>query len=296
MTAEKALASALQKQDKSAEVKALQDCVKAYEALPDSYEALKAAKALLKAQKAAGDTRGQAQALLSIGELHFAMNNLDEALKNEEEALNLFESVGENSNNVKEALSQVYNKRGEVDKAPHRAKGLAALNELSRSIELADNTRFLESMDRCKRMSSVSDADIEEKLAEALQKDYLSTARLYKDTLDMEGMLPENKAVIVDKRYHYSGFALGGGIQYGPAFQCVQNAVCNIGRSEVYAPIIMPDGLDGWEYEMAYNMGILDGIIQTPFSQGMVPSQMKGSAQSFQTASDSSQVQGAIAF
>jgi tetratricopeptide (TPR) repeat protein len=281
--AEAALAAAQKKQDNRAEAKALQDCVKAYVDLPDAYEAVKAARALLKVQKTLGDTKGQAQALLSIGEMQFAMNNLEDALKHEQEALDMFRSLGDRQaqETVKEALSRVYNKRGEVDSAPNRDKGLAALGELSRAIEASDKTRFLEAMDRCKRMSSVSEADIERTLGEALEKDYLPTARLYKDTLNFEGLMPENKAIVVHKNYHYVGFRQVGGLHYGPSFKCVQGAAINIGKDQVCAPVIMPEGQEGWEYETAYNAGILDGIIQGPFSNGMAFYQHQGSERTF---------------
>lgn len=297
ITAEAALASAQKKQDKRAEVKALQDCVQAYSDLPDTYEALKAAKGLLKAQKALADTKGQAQALLSIGEMHFAMNNLEDALKNEEEALNLYSGLGDSQaeDNVKEALSRVYNKRGEVDMAPHRAKGLAALGELGRAISSNDQTRFLEAMERCKRMASVSAEDIEATLGEALEKDYLPAARLYKEALNMEGLLPETKGVVVHKRYHYLGFRTVGGLHYGPSFQCVQNAVCNAGKNECYAPVVMPDGRDGWEYETSFNAGILDGIIQAPFSHGMAPFHSADAEKSFR-ATEKDQGQSSLGY
>jgi len=283
MTAEAALSSALKKQDKRAEVKALQECVKAYSDVPDAFEALKSAKALLKAQKALADSKGQAQALLTIGEMHFAMNNLEDALKNEEEALELFRVIGDNAAQeaVKEALSRVQNKRGQIELAPNRSKGLAALGELSRSIEAKDPTRFRESMDRCKRMPSVSDEDIEEKLGEALEKDYLPTARLYKEVLDMDGLLPETKASVVHNRYHYMGFRMFGGLHYGPAFQTVKLAGCNLGKDEIYYPVEVPEGQEGWEFEVAYNAGILDGTIQGPFSAGLTQWQTEGSKKTF---------------
>lgn len=300
MTAEAALSSAQKKQDKKAEVKALQDCVKAYADLPDAYEALKAAKALYKAQKALSDTKGQAQALLSIGEMHFAMNNLEDALKNQQEALEIFKEVGDKQaqETVKEALSRVYNKRGEVDNAPNRDKGIAALGELTRAIEACDKTRFLEAMNRCKRMGSVSDEDIEEKLGEALEKDYLPTARLYKETLNFEGLLPENKATVVHKRYHYMGFRMVGGLHYGPSFQCVQNAVCS--KDEAMAPVVIPDCQEGWEFEVQYNAGILDGMIQGSFSQGMQQYQINDANKTFAAAAAASnggyEGQGAIGY
>jgi tetratricopeptide (TPR) repeat protein len=270
-SAENALASAQRQQDKRAEAKALQECIRAYAELPDTFEGLKAAKELLKVQKQLGDTKGQAQALLTIGELHFSMNNLEDALKHEEEALDIFSSVGDlqSQESVKEALSQVYNKQGQVELAPNRSKGLAALSELGRAIEANDKTRFGEAMERCKRMSSVSDKDIEDKLAEALEKDYLPAARLFKDVLDMEGLLPENKATFVHNRWHYMGFRTMGGLHYGPAFKTVQFASVNIQKDELYYPVQVPDGQEGWEYEVAYNAGVLDGIIQGPFSGGI---------------------------
>lgn len=271
-TAEAALASAKRKQDKAAEVMALQDCIKAYIDLPDSFEALKAAKAMWKLQKDLGDTKGQAQALLKIGEMHFALNNLEDALKNEQEALELFKTVGDNASQetAKEALSLVHNKLGQVDLAPNRSKGLAALSELTRAIEAKDPTRFQEAMSRCKRMSSVSDADIEEKLAEALESDYLPTAKLFKDCLDMDGLLPEAKGIVVDKKYHYYFFRTNGGLHYGPAFQCVQGATVNFGQDEIMAPVVIPETQETWEFEVAYNAGLLDGFIQVPFSGGLM--------------------------
>jgi tetratricopeptide (TPR) repeat protein len=296
-TAEAALASAVKKQDKRAEVKALQDAVKAYSDLPDTYEALKAAKALLKAQKDLADTKGQAQALLSIGEMHFAMNNLEDALQNEEEALNLYSGLGDSQaeDHVKEALSRVYNKRGDVDMAPNRAKGLAALGELGRAISSNDSTRFQSAMDRCKRMASVSDADIEAVLGEALEKDYLPVARLYKETLDMEGLLPENKGICVHKKYHYLGFRTVGGLHYGPSFQCVQHATVNADKMETYAPVVMPDGLDGWEYETNFNAGILDGIIQVPFSNSVAGYAATDADKQFR-ATEQAQGQGSLGY
>lgn len=272
-SAEAALASAQKQQDKRAEVRALQECIRAYADLPDTFEGLKAAKQLLKLQKTLGDTKGQAQALLTIGELHFAMNNLEDALKHEEEALNIFSGLGDlqSQESVKEALSKVYNKQGQVELAPNRSKGLAALAELSRAIEANDNTRFKEAMDRCKRMSAVSDKDIEDKLAEALDKDYIPAARLFKEVLDMDGLLPENKATFVHNRWHYMGFRTMGGLHYGPAYQTVQMGFVNADKDEMYYPVQVPEGQEGWEYEVAYNAGVLDGIIQGPFSCGVMP-------------------------
>lgn len=276
-SAEAALASAQRQQDKKAEVKALQECIRAYSDLPDTFEALKAAKQLLRVQKSLGDTKGQAQALLTIGEMHFTMNNLQDALQHEEEALNLFQSIGDNQSqeNAKEALSKVYNKQGNVEEAPNRSKGLAALSELTRAIEANDKTRFAESMERCKRMSSVSDKDIEDKLGEALENDYLAAARLFKDVLDMEGLLPETKAMFIHNRFHYMGFRVYGGLHYGPSFKTVQWGAMNVPKDELYYPVQVPDGQEGWEYEVAYNAGVLDGVIQGPFSGGMLPFQMK---------------------
>lgn len=285
-TAEAALASAQSKQDKKAEVQALQDCIRAYTALPDSFEALKAAKQLLKVQKSLGDTNGQAQALLTMGEMHFAMNNLQDALKHEEEALDIFTTLGDRQaqESVKEALSKVYNKQGQVEMAPNRSKGLAALAELTRAIESKDGVRFNESMERCKRMSSVSDEDIEEKLGEALENDYMPTARLFKDVLDMPGLLPETQAVMVPHRWHYMGFRLYGGLHYGPSFQSTQGVAVNVQQDEIYYPVQVPDGQEGWEYEVAYNSGVLDGVIQGPFSAGMLPPAEESRKQSYAKA------------
>lgn len=299
MIAEAALQAATKSQDKRAEVKALQECVKAYSDLPDTFEAMKAAKSLHRAQKALGDAKGQAQALLTIGEMHFAQNNLEDALKHEEEALHLFKGLGDDVSQeaVKEALSRVYNKRGQVDLAPNRSKGIAALSELTRAIEAKDRTRFQEAMERCKRMSSVSDEDIEQKLGEALENDYLPAARLFKESLDMEGLLPETKATVVHNRYHYLGFRMFGGLHYGPSFQTVKHVAANFGKDEMYYPVMIPDTQEGWEFEVAYNAGVLDGIIQGPFSAGMAGYHASEASKSFaSTAESQGQAQSSLTY
>lgn len=281
--AESALAAAQHKKDKTAEARALQQCIRAYSDLPDAMEALKAAKNLHKVQKSLNDTKGQAQALLTIGEMHFALNNLQDALQNEEEALNLFQSIGDNDSqeSAKEAISKVYNKQGQVDLSPNRSKGLAALGELTRAIEANDKVRFGSAMDRCKRMSAVSDEDIEEKLGEALEKDYLTAARLFTEVLEMPGLLPETKAHFVHNRYHYMGFRTFGGLHYGPSFKTVQFSTVNVPRDELYYPVEVPDGQEGWEYEVAYNAGVLDGTIQGPFSAGVLGFQEQANEKHF---------------
>lgn len=293
--AESALAAATQKQDKQAEVRALRQCIAAYSDLPDAMEALNAAKKLHKVQKSLNDTKGQAQALLTIGEMHFALNNLQDALQNEEEALNLFQTIGDNDSqeSVREALSKVFNKQGKVDLAPNRSKGLAALGELARAIEANDKVRFETAMDRCKRMPQVSDEDIEEKLGEALEKDYLTAARLFTEVLDMPGLLPETKAQFVHNRYHYMGFRVMGGLHYGPAFKTVQFAAVNVPRDELYYPVEVPDGQEGWEYEVAYNAGVLDGVIQGPFSAGVLPFQAGANEKHFREGYQAPAAEGA---
>jgi len=281
------MSSAIATQDNDAET--LERLVKVYRDAPDSYEALKAAKALLAKQKSSKNVKGQANALLMLGEIHFTMNNLEDALKTEEEALAIFKSLGdrESQESVKEALSAVYTKRGDVSSAPNRDKGLAALGELARAIEAEDKTRFSEAMERCRRMNSVSEEDIEEKLGEALENNYLPAARLFKEVLHFEDLMPETKGLYVDKRFHYMGFRTQGGLHYGPTFKCVQGAVINRGGDEVYSPITFSDQLpdvykssggeaaggsqchDSWEHEVAYHPAVLDAIVQMTFSLGM---------------------------
>jgi len=265
-------------------VKALQDCIRAYADLPDAFEALKMAKTLMMRQLSLGDTKGQAQALLTMGEMHFAMNNLEDALEHQEEALEIFKSIGDHQSleSAKEALSKVYNKQGRVELAPNRSKGVAALGELMRAIELKDGARFSEAMERCKRMSSVSDEDIEEKLGEALEKDYIPTAKLYTDCLDMQGLLPECQAKLIHNRFHYYGFRMAGGLHYGPSFQTTRGVAVNVQADELYYPVVVPEGQEGWEYEVSYNAGVLDGIIQGPFSAGMMEFAAGNQAKAFE--------------
>lgn len=282
------MSSAIATQDSDAET--LERLVKVYRDMPDSYEALKAAKALLAKQKSSKNVKGQANALLMLGEIHFTMNNLEDALTIEQEALAIFKSLDdrESQESVKEALSAVYSKRGDVSAAPNRDKGLAALGELVRAIEAADKTRFSEAMERCRRMNSVSEADIDEKLGEALENNYLPAARLFKEVLNFEGLMPETKGICVPNRFHYMGFRTQGGLHYGPTFKCVQGVVINQGQDEVYSPINLTPGLpdiyksggdalgqgaqchDGWEYEIAYHPAVLDAIVQMPMSNAMV--------------------------
>jgi len=268
VSAEAALASARKSKDKKAEAKALQDCYHAYAGLPDTYEALTAAKALLKVQQALGDTKGQAHALLYVGEMSFLMDNLEDAIKHEQEALDLFQGLGDKAaqETAKDALDRVHNKRGDVESAPNRAKGIAALGELTRSIEVDDKTRFREAMNRCKRMGSVSQQDIEDRLCKALEKDYVTAARLFKEVLELPGLMPECKATRADNKFHYMGFRQFGGLHYGPAFQCVQVVWLNPIADQAMTPVVIPEGQEQWEYEVSYNAGILDGAIQGAFS------------------------------
>lgn len=270
--AEAALTSARKSKDKKAEAKALQDCFYAHAALPDAHEALTAAKALLKVQQALGDRSGQAHALLHVGEMSFLMDNLEDAIKYEQEALELFQGLSdkEGQETAKDALDRAHKKRGDVESAPNRAKGIAALGELTRSIEADDKTRFREAMNRCKRMGSVSQQDIEDRLCQALEKDYVSAARLFKEVLELPGLMPECKAVFVDKKFAYWGFRNFGGLHYGPAFQCTQGVWCNPIADQTMTPIVIPEGQAQWEYEVSYNSGILDGAIQAPFSCGFM--------------------------
>jgi len=284
--AEAACMAAQKSQDKTAEVKALQDLIKAYQALPDQYEAVRAAQNLLKLHKASSDTKGQAQTLLNISEMQLSMNNLQDAKKSGQEAMDLFKAVREDVGQEKsrEVLSWAYNKLGQVEIAPNRAKGLAALSELSRALEASDKTRFYAAMDRCKRMSSVSEADIEEKLGEALEKDYMPTAKLFKECLDIDGLLPQAKGIMVSDRYHYMAFRTTGGLQYGPAFQCVRGVCVNESQDAVMAPVIIPDDRESWEHETAFHAGLLDGIIQVPFSAGLAHVQISESNKAFAAA------------
>jgi len=233
-----------------------------------------------------GDTKGQAQALLNISEMQLTMNCLQESKKAGQEAMDLFKAIRDDAGQEKsrEALSWTYNKLGQVELAPNRAKGLAALSELSRALEASDKTRFYAAMDRCKRMSSVSETDIEEKLGEALEKDYLPTAKLFKECLDMDGLMPEAKGIMVSERYHYMAFRTTGGLQYGPAFQCVRGVCVNESQDAVMAPVIIPEARESWEHETAFHAGLLDGVIQVPFSSGLAHVQISESNKAFAAA------------
>lgn len=258
--------------DKKAEVVARQECINAYKELPDYYSALKCAKELLQLCKSMDDTKGQAAAMLAIGEMHYVMDNLQDALKHEEEAFSLFTKVGDRvgQDSAKEALDRVFNKTGKIEDAPNRQKGLAALAEMKRAIDTGDNTRFNEAIERCKRMDSVSDADIEDALSEQLESNYFKAAKMYKDVLQFENLLPEAKAVNVSDRIHYMAFRTSGGLHYGPAFQYVKTVTtCPTQRINM-APIVINEDREAWEHSVAYNHGIIDGMLQVPMSAGLV--------------------------
>jgi tetratricopeptide (TPR) repeat protein len=272
--AELALAAARQKKGTRALADALDACVKAYIELPDTYEALKAAKEALKVKKELGDTKGEAETMLLIGEMHFSMNNLEEALKYEEQAQQMFSTLGDMSGkaSVDEALTKVQMARGEPGLAPYRSKGLAALEELKRAIKAKDVTRFHVIMGRLENNPAVSKEDIADTLAKVLNEDYVPTAQFYKETLDMQGLLAPSKAVEIPKQLFYYAFRTQGGLTYGPAFRYCNN--CCIDRSKDmtgYAAMEMSLDRESWEYETAYNHGMLDGILHTGFGVGLFP-------------------------
>jgi len=271
-SAESALAAARKSKDTAAKATALLECYHSYVALPDAFEALKTAKELQKVQEVLGDSKGQAQALLYTGEMNFLLDNLEDALKAEQEALEMFQRLGDRTAqaSARDALDQVHKKLGSVESAPNRDKGLAALGELSRAIEANDRTRFSEAMNRCKRMNSVSQQDIEQRLCEAMEKDYVSAARLFKEVLELDGLMPECKATFADKKFAYWGFRTYGGLWYGPAFQCTNGVALNLTQDQCMGAVVIPEGQEAWEHELAYNSGILDGAIQQPFSAGMM--------------------------
>jgi tetratricopeptide (TPR) repeat protein len=272
--AEKALAAAREKNNLSSLADALDACVKAYSDLPDTFEALKFAKEVLQVRRQLGDTKAEAQAMLLIGEMSFSMTHLDEALKYEEEAQQKFSILGDRPGKaaVDEALTKVHMARGEPGLAPHRSKGLSALEELKRAIQAKDATRFHVTMGRLENNPAVSKEDVADILAKALEEDYVPTAQFYKETLDMQGLLAPNKAIEIPKQYLYLTFRAVGGLMYGPSFRFCNGPLIDQSRDmEGYAAMQMADDREGWEYENAYCHGIMDGCLHVGFGVGIVP-------------------------
>jgi tetratricopeptide (TPR) repeat protein len=279
--AEAALHRARQNDDKNDEVRALDSCVKAYLELSDTYEAVKFANEALKLQRALGDTKAEAQSLLQIGEMYFTMNDLQQALNFEEDALRMFTTLADKPGKdaASAALTRVHMARGHPESAPHRSKGLAALDELMRTVKAKDVTKFHVLMARLEKNHAVSKEDIADALGRVLEEDYMPTAQFYKETLDMQDLVPSSKAVEMPKKAMYFHIRAHGGLMYGPAFRFSNNAHANVADEEGYCALQISDDRDQWESELAYNHGLLDGSIQLGMVVSSAPKDGSGFSQ-----------------
>lgn len=263
--------------DKKGESEALDAGVAAYMALPDVYEAIMLAKASLRAKKALADTAGEGAITLQLAEMQFTMKNNTEALKYAENAMACFTSLKDHSGkaNCNELMSSIYCALGEPSKAPNRAEALRMLDQMKRAIANNDSARFHKTMDALKTMGAVTQEDIDNSLGEQLSGNYMPTAKFLKDNLDMDELVPKTNGICVPKRIHYFGFRSVGGLGYGPAFRFTNSVTCKPTHGDPFAMwgatcLEVADDRESWEHEVAYNHGILDGLIQQGMSNSMV--------------------------
>mmetsp|Transcript_60149 Transcript_60149/g.105349 ORF Transcript_60149/g.105349 Transcript_60149/m.105349 type:complete len:319 (-) Transcript_60149:42-998(-) len=265
--------------DKVGESQALDAAVAAYLALPDTYEAIMLAKASLRTKKALGDTLGEGNVGLQLAEMQFAMKNNDDALKYAENAMEKFVQAKDATGraNCNEVMSSIYCAMGEPDNAPNRSEGLRLLNQMKGAIESNDAPKFHKTMDALKTMGAVTPSDIEGALGDALESNYQGAAKFLKDNMDLDELLPKTNGIYVPQRYHYFGFRAFGGLGYGPSFRYTQCLFTKPQKDKsaptgswVSGAITVTDDRESWEHELAYNHGVLDGLIQTSFSAGLV--------------------------
>lgn len=262
--------------DKKGESQALDAAVAAYLALPDTYEALVLAKASLRIKKALGDTAGEAHVGLKLAEMQFSMKNNSDALIYAENAMDKFTQLKDAMGraNCNAILSSIYCAIGEPDNAPNRVEALRLLDQVKVAIESNDAPKFHKTMDALKSVGAATPTDIEDALGSALESNHQAAGKFLKDNMGLDDLVPKTNAVMVPKRYHYFGFRAFGGLMYGPAFRYTQNVFAMPQQDPkhmwVTGCLSLPDDRESWEDQMAYNHGILDGLLQLGFSAGQV--------------------------
>jgi len=257
--------------DKKAAAKAMDVLQSVQSARGDPAGALATAEEWLAAQKELGDRAGEAKALKAVAGLKLDVGRKNEAMTLATESVRIYRELGlaEGEAAAERVVSRVCTSRGVVDKAPNRQEARDALQDLAAAVESRDQEGWNAALKVLNQTCAYSQKEVDDVMARALEQDPAGARKF----LDEQGIGPSQKAATgecqlseVYKKDMYIKYRAGG-LQYGPRFRCLQGyKFAPKGGEEAvgaFAVLQISEEAQDWERELAFNPGILDGLLQS---------------------------------
>jgi len=239
----------------------------------DPQAALETAEEWLCLQRELGDLPGEAKALRVKASLKLDTGRHNEAAGLAAESLKIYQGLGlqEGEAAAQRTVSRVCAARGVVDKAPNRQEALEALQGLAAAVEARDQQGWNAALKVLNETGAYSQADVDGVMKRALEKDPVGA----QDFLDRQGIGSGQKAETArpasDARFRvtemnktdiYVNYRAGG-LQYGPRFRCLQGYRFESSKTRgAFAVLQVSEEAQDWESDLAWNPGILDGMLQ----------------------------------
>lgn len=240
--------------------------------------AAKKAETCAKLFQGIGDRKGEAGSLKALAEIQLQGRQLESAEAALQSALALYRDLNE-SKAEKECLvvlDHICVAKGDPDGAPNRAEALTILRELSRALEERNVSEFKKLSHRFDSVGGVTDEDIQEIFAPAVNKDpdasrNFIVKHIGHKAVNNANALDQQRAQksgnffkIVERALLYQNFR-NGGMGYGPHFRCLSVTAARSGQGEAVAVMRMTSESECWEHELLLGggPGIMDCALQT---------------------------------
>jgi len=262
--------------DKASKAAIIELVVSCLEARGDGAGALANTENLLALRREMKDREGEGKALRLRAQMTLQMGEPKKAIEAAEESVKIFRELklGEEEDKTTRILSQAFCQKGQPELAPGRDVAKRALEALTAALSEMDAQAWGRSLNTLTKTGAYSQADFDDAINKALKSSQDSKKAMMNflevhgiDTTRFGGRL-KSFAAEVNVDTQYKAVFFGMGMMYGPHFKTLQQThlVGLENEAPQYAASVIqcPDGSDfeeGWEKELQWNPGVLDGML-----------------------------------
>lgn len=237
-------------------------------------EALRTMEDMIQVCKSASDKTGEAHRTMQTAEMHMEMNHSQDALRLAKEAEEIYTGLNMTTQTeaAKKLQTQIFVKKGQHSKAPHRSEALLALKSFVRAVEQreVDQVKQFE-VDLDKAASAIKDTEMSTALESLFERDPTALSFLEQQGWDLNSFKVPTKIF----QYPHKAFYLttiAGGMNFGPQFRSV-NPYRKGKRTEdprACSVCCLPEA-EAWQGQLMYRHGIMDAGIQATGSFNFPP-------------------------
>jgi len=228
---------------------------------------------LLEFRRELNDKAGEAKALRMKAALKLDAGQPKTAEEIAQESVKIYKELkdGPGQEMAARVLSQAFCQKGQPDKAPGREEALRALEALGAAMNAMDAEAFAASWGRLQKSGAFLQSDLDDCILRGLNEaqDRRKDMKHFLKDLGMD-MTQYGGATVLeghDTRQTYQDHRLSG-MLYGPSMRSATQSY-TVGcenEAPTYSAVVLQAGNDpddgGWERELQFHPGVLDGMVQ----------------------------------